>query len=226
MRLFALVSNVVLIALATLATALPAGAQTDRAGVFDYYVLSLSWQPNWCADEGRARGAPECGTGAGGHPGVGRGWVLHGLWPQRARGWPEFCRTPERPPSRAMTAGMADIMGSPGLAWHQWRKHGSCSGLPAAAYFALSRRAFDKVQMPPELDALDRPVRLPAQLIEAAFLQANPAWHPDMLTITCKNGRIQEARLCLSRDLDPVRCGADVIRDCGLRDALFLPRHP
>ena len=44
-----------------------------------------------------------------------------------------------------------------------------------------------------------------------------------MITITCKQGYIEEVRLCLSRDLDPVPCGADVIRDCTATDALFDP---
>jgi ribonuclease T2 len=30
-------------------------------------------------------------------------------------------------------------------------------------------------------------------------------------------------RICLSRDLDPRTCGADVVRDCTLSDALFSP---
>ena len=44
-----------------------------------------------------------------------------------------------------------------------------------------------------------------------------------MLTITCRDGRIQEARLCLSKDLSPVPCGRDVVRDCRMKDALFDP---
>jgi len=39
--------------------------------------------------------------------------------------------------------------------------------------------------------------------------------------ITCKDTRIQEARICLTKDLEPRRCGADVIRDCTLDRALF-----
>jgi ribonuclease T2 len=201
-----------LAALLLLAT-LPARA--DRAGEFDYYVLALSWQPTWCALEGRARGAAQCDRA--------RGWVLHGLWPQYHRGWPAHCQSPHPAPSRRMTAAMADIMGSPGLAWHQWKKHGTCSGLSAADYFALARQAWEAVARPAVLRSLDDPVRLPASVVEAAFLRANPGWEHDMLTITCRAGRIQEARLCLSRSLDPVPCGRDVVRDCTLRDALLDP---
>src|SRR6056297_19404 len=128
----------------------------DRPGVFDYYVLSLSWSPNWCAREGDARGADQCDAR---HD---YGWILHGLWPQYDRGWPDFCQTAEPPPSRAMTAGMTDIMGTAGLAWHQWRKHGTCSGLSAADYFARSREAYTAITRPELLRRLERTVSLPA----------------------------------------------------------------
>jgi ribonuclease T2 len=149
--------------------------------------------------------------------------VLHGLWPQYEAGWPSFCRTPERNPSRSETAAMADIMGTSGLAWYQWKKHGRCSGLSSADYYALSRRAYEAVNRPEVFRKLDRPVRLPARVVEEAFLEANPAWTPDMLTITCKSDHIQEARLCLTRDLEPRVCGRDVVRDCSAERALFEP---
>lgn len=194
-----------------------AQARDDKAGQFDYYVLSLSWSPNWCAITGDAQQSDQCDAR---HD---HGWILHGLWPQFHRGYPSYCRTAERPPSRSMTAGMADIMGTPGLAWHQWKKHGTCSGLSAIAYFDLSRQAYGSIIRPRVFRQLDRSVRLPAAVVEKAFLQANPGLEPDMLTITCKNGHIQEARLCLSRALTPVPCGQDAVRDCKARDAIFTP---
>ncbi|MBN9677086.1 ribonuclease T2 family protein [Salipiger bermudensis] len=192
-----------------------AHAEGERAGAFDYYVLSLSWSPTWCALEGDARGSEQCETD--------HGWILHGLWPQYHRGYPSYCPTSARPPSRARTRDMADIMGSGGLAWHQWKKHGSCSGLSAEDYFALSREAYGRVTRPELLRRLEEPVTLPATLIEDAFLEANPGLEPDMITITCREGRIQEARLCLSATLEPVPCGRDVVRDCTLGNALLDP---
>ena len=192
-------------------------AEGERAGDFDYYVLSLSWSPTWCAIEGDARGSAQCDAAAD------HGWVLHGLWPQYTRGYPSHCPSTERPPSRAMTADMADIMGTSGLAWYQWKKHGTCSGLSASAYYALSREAYGAVNRPDVFRKLTKPVTLPAHVVEEAFLKANPGWEPDMLTITCRDGRIQEARLCLSKDLAPVPCGRDVVRDCRMKDALFDP---
>ena len=192
-------------------------AKDEVAGEYDYFVLSLSWSPNWCAIEGDAKRSPQCADGSD------HGWIMHGLWPQFHRGFPSFCNTAERPPSRTMTNDMTDIMGTSGLAWHQWKKHGVCTGLSARDYYALSRRAYAGVVRPDIFRKLDRSVKLPASVVEQAFLKANPTLEPDGITITCRDGRIQEARICLSRDLTPVPCGQDVVRDCAMKDAVFDP---
>lgn len=118
---------------------------------------------------------------------------------------------------------MADIMGTAGLAWYQWKKHGSCSGLSSSAYFATARKAYEQVKRPEIFRKLKKTVKVPAAVVEEAFLVANPAWTKDMVTITCKSGQIQEARICLTKDLEPRICGRDVIRDCQARDAIFIP---
>lgn len=192
-------------------------AEGERAGAFDYYVLSLSWSPTWCALEGDRRGSPQCEAEAD------FGWLLHGLWPQYERGWPSYCPTDARNPSRRDTGEEADLFGSAGSAWHQWNKHGRCSGLTAEDYYRLSRLAYERVARPDIFRKLTDPVRLPARVVEEAFLEADPDLTADQITITCKAGRIQEVRLCLTRDLEPRRCGSDVIRDCTMEDALFDP---
>src|SRR5690606_37710233 len=70
----------------------------DVAGEVDYYVMALSWSPNWCAPQVDARGSPQCDGSTD------FGWVLHGLWAQHEDGWPQDCRTVERDPSRSETA--------------------------------------------------------------------------------------------------------------------------
>lgn len=195
----------------------PAAAETHDASAFDYYVLSLSWSPNWCVLEGDARSSPQCDADED------HGWILHGLWPQYDRGYPSYCRHGHRAPSRAMTGAMADVMGTGGLAWHQWKKHGTCSGLSPEAYYALSRQAYAQINRPEVFRKLDREVTLPAAVIEEAFLKANPTLDADGVTVTCKDRHIQEVRICLTRDLEPVTCGADVRRDCTLTDARFTP---
>lgn len=193
----------------------PVWAEGERAGDFDYYVMSLSWSPNWCAETGDGRGDPQCDKGRG------FGFTLHGLWPQFEAGYPSYCRTGERDPSRADTAAMADIMGGAGLAFYEWKKHGRCSGLAAREYFSVSRRAYQAVVIPEVFKALNRDVELPASVVEAAFIEANPGLQPDQITVTCDRWMIEDVRLCLTRDLEPRGCGADVVQDCTSQRAVM-----
>jgi ribonuclease T2 len=207
----------ILLLLAMVSLGHTARAEGEAAGDFDYYVMSLSWSAAWCALEGDDRDDPQCDSGRG------LTFILHGLWPQYEEGWPSFCRTVERDPSRVQTAAMADIMGGSGLAFYQWKKHGRCSGLSADGYYRSAREAYGSIRIPDLFSKINEPLTLPASVIEAAFLEANPSLQRDQITITCKDGLIQEARICLSRDLAPRRCGPDVIRDCRLSDAILEP---
>lgn len=189
----------------------------EPAGDFDYYVLALSWSPTWCALEGDERRSPQCADDAD------FGWVLHGLWPQYEQGWPSFCNTAERNPSRRETGDMADIMGSGGSAWHQWNKHGRCTGLSSRDFYTLAREAYGRVVRPDVFRRLTRAIEVPASVVEAAFLEDNPEFRADGVTVTCKSGRIQEVRICLTRELKPRACSGSVARDCKMQDALFSP---
>lgn len=202
-------------AILALGAALPARAEGERAGDFDYYVLALSWAPSWCATDGAGRGASQC------DPARDANFVLHGLWPQYEGGYPSYCRTVERDPSRSQSAAMEDIMGSDGAAWYQWKKHGRCAGLSATSYYETAREAYESIAIPEVFERLNKDVKLPASVVEEAFLEANPGLRRDAITITCADGRIQEARICLTKDLEPRRCGPDVIRDCTLKNALM-----
>ena len=193
--------------------ALPALAQDNRAGAFDYYLLALSWSPSWCALTGDDRGDPQCGAG------LGLTFTVHGLWPQYEQGFPADCFSTNPDPSRADTAAMTDIMGGAGLAFYEWKKHGRCSGLAARDYFATLRRARDSITIPPVFAAIDHDITIDPSVIEDAFLKQNSQLDAAGLTVTCKQGKIQEVRICLTRALQPRACAADVARDCTLQGA-------
>ncbi len=192
--------------------ALPAKAED-----FTHYVLALSWNATWCALEGDARNADQC------DPRHNLGFTLHGLWPQGEREWPEYCRTTERDPSRTMTSAMSDVMGSPGLAWHQWKKHGRCSGLSAREYFKLSRDAYKMIKRPEILRKVDKRLKLPVDVLEKAFLEANPNLKANQIAVTCKQGFAQEVRICLTKGLVPRACTPKVERGCRAKRVVFPP---
>ena len=193
-------------------------AQADgKAEQFDYYVLSLGWSATWCELTGDGQGDPQCDAGKG------LTFTLHGLWPQYESGWPDYCHSGVPDASRAQTAAMADIMGGAGLAWHEWKKHGRCSGLSAEAYFREARKAYEAVTIPPVFANVTKSLTLPASVVQDAFVEANPGLAADGLTVTCEAGRIDEVRICLTKALIPRPCGADVARDCRLTDAGLPP---
>ena len=202
---------------AVLALAVGPAAAQDTPGAFQDYVLALSWTPNLCRQEVDARSDDRCAARRG------LGFTLHGLWPQHESGYPVECPGPHAPPSRALTAAMADLYGSPGLAWHQWQRHGTCSGLSPAAYYARSRQADEMITRPEILRRIEVPLSLSASVIEAAFAEANPGLDPDMLTLACRDGAVHEVRICLTRDLEPRPCRPDVSAECTPGDALVLP---
>lgn len=178
---------------------------------YDYNILAISWMPGWCAAEGDARDDARCA------PGAGAGWSLHGLWPQyEAGGWPEFCTTLARDPSRAQTAAMEDIMGSAGLAWHQWRKHGRCSGLSADAYFAASRAAFAALNLPSSVTPADAALRVAPEVLEREIAAALPGATAVGVAAICRGNVVREVRICLTKNLQPRDCNRDVrSRACG-----------
>ena len=182
-----------------------------RAGVFDFYVLALSWSPTYCLTAGGEADQRQCGDGAG------HGFIVHGLWPQFESGYPEHCAT--RLPGRVPTElgrGLLDIVPSMGLIGHMWRKHGTCSGLSQAEYLKAVRDAFDSVAIPDALDGTDDPERLSSGAIEDAFIAVNPGMARAGVAARCTSGRLQEVRICLTdtfefracREVDAAGCRA------------------
>jgi ribonuclease T2 len=200
------------IALAAVALGLAAGgvalAQRNEAGAFDYYVLALSWSPTYCVEVGDNRDDPQCDRRKNGRP---YAFVLHGLWPQHERGWPQECRSGDRGWVPGPVADrMLDIMPSKRLVFYQYRKHGTCSGLGVDAYFKLSRQLYEKVKIPERFAhvADDRMTVGVRELIED-FQKANPGLKPDMLTVQCggAGNRLKEVRFCFTKAGEFRPCG-------------------
>jgi ribonuclease T2 len=181
----------------------------DRPGAFDFYVLSLSWSPSFCLTEAGRDEPLQCRSERR------HGFIVHGLWPQYEAGWPEFCPTDQPPEVPASLAeSLFDIMPSPGLIAHQWRKHGSCSGLDQGGYFAKTRRAQERVAIPEALKVPDRPRYASARAVEEAFIAANPGLSATGIAVACDEGRLREVRICLTRNLDFRRCHEVDRRGC------------
>jgi ribonuclease T2 len=199
-------------------------AREHLAGDFDYYLLVLSWSPTYCADVGEERRDPQCSV-AGGRP---YAFVLHGLWPQYERGWPSNCRSPDRGYVPGPVANrMLDIMPSKRLVFHEYRTHGTCSGLGVDAYFDLARQLYSKVHIPARFASPveERMTIAPGELI-GEFVAANPQLKPDMIAIVCggAGNRLREVRICFDKSGAFRACGRNEnqARLCSA-DRMYVP---
>ena len=190
----------------------------NEPGKFDFYVLSLSWSPSFCAanaERGFQRSDPQCGP----RP---FSFVVHGMWPQYERGFPEFCQVPSPRLNRNIVSSMLDLMPSPRLVFHEWDRHGTCSGLSAGAFFDNVRKARAVVKIPPQYMDLRSPLTVTPDEVEDAFVKANPGLTRDGIAVTCGGRRLDEVRICLSPDLQFRDCGETNRRSCR-RDRLVMP---
>jgi ribonuclease T2 len=179
-------------------------AATDTAR-FDYYVLALSWSPNYCLLH--PQDADQCG-------GKGYGFVLHGLWPQYLKGgYPHDCATPYKLDRDAIVYGM-NVYPSTKLISHEWTKHGTCSGLSALAYFQHSDKALASIHVPPALQAPQKTLNLTAAQISTALAMANQGLSSKSVTVSCSGPELAEVRVCLSKSLQAAACGKDVVNSC------------
>ncbi|WP_084572687.1 ribonuclease T2 family protein [Methylocapsa aurea] len=175
-------------------------------GDFDFYVLALSWSSGFCKTPAAARAHGQCDAGAN------LGFVVHGLWPQYEHGFPSDCEPGARFPSRMALQSAEGLYPSEGLARHEWRKHGVCSGKSPTDYFADVRRAREAIAIPPPFQAAKQDqVWTPIDL-ERAFIAANRRLRPGMLGIACAGGVLQEVRICFSKDLRDFHACPEVSR--------------
>jgi ribonuclease T2 len=166
---------------------------------FDYYLLNLSWSPEFCYSHPNAT---ECASRPA--------FVLHGLWPQNTNGtYPQNC---SNAPGPADPAQFSDIYPDAGLLQHEWRTHGTCSGLAPDAFFTAARAAFQSFIVPPTLTQLTRQISLPPAQILDLVTHANPKIPSSSLALSCGNNYLTAIEVCLNKSGQPIPCGP--IRSC------------
>jgi ribonuclease T2 len=190
-------------------------ASDSQPGDFSYYLLSLSWSPAFCLS---SPGAAECN-------GPRRfGFIVHGLWPQNEKGWPENCDVQTSVPD-SVVSGIADLMPARALVYHEWSAHGTCSGLDPAEYFALVRRAYSSIRVPAAFSSAPAIEQSPAA-IAAAFSSSNPHLPGSSIAVTCSgqgSPRLREVHICLDRELNPRACSADAARGACRAPTVIVP---
>ena len=200
---------------------LPAHARGERAGLFDYYVLSLSWSPSFCLSKAGRRARKQCA------PGARHGFIVHGLWPQFKRGWPSECTGAKRFVPDAVIRDVLDVMPGKGLVIHEWRKHGVCSGISPRAYFGLAEKLYRRIVIPKEYVSPAQTLKRQPGQIARDFARANKGFTKDMFAVVCKGrggpARLSEVRVCFTPQGHPPRCGRNERRGCRARVVTIPP---
>lgn len=187
-------------------------SRTD--GTFDYYVLSLSWAPNYCAGHHKDHSI-ECRAGRQAN------FVLHGLWPQANAGSPPTNCATASPVANSTTRHMLQYYPSRGMVQHEWSTHGTCSGLSSSDYFSKVEQAFSTVRVPEQFRNLDHSQTLDVKDIEQSFASANNA-PAGAFRVSCHTGELVAVEVCLNKDLQYQACAASA-RECSSRRVLMRP---
>ena len=183
-------------------------------------MLSLSWSPSFCeAASERGGGGRSQQIQCGGRP---FSFVVHGLWPQYERGFPDYCQRPSPRLDHTIVSSMLDLMPAPGLVFNEWDKHGTCSGLGARAYFETIRKARAAVKIPPEFLELSAAKTVAPAEIEDAFMKVNPGLSSSAIAVTCDRNRLSEVRICMSKELQFRAC-EEIDRRACRRDQIVMP---
>jgi len=175
-------------------------------GQFDYYLLTLSWAPQFCATNPNGRGTAEC------NPSKHMGLVVHGLWPQYNNGkWPQDCSSTP-PVSSSMVNHMLPMMPGKQLIQHEWAKHGTCSGLSVKDYFGSIEKLYSGLSVPDDFKKPADSAQTSPGDIEAAFATANNA-PKEAFRVSCPQQDFSAVQACLDKDLNYMACPATQ-RDC------------
>ncbi len=186
-------------------------------GRFDYYLLSLSWSPQYCSEMGDDPSDPQCAAGR--H----FGFVVHGLWPENENGVnPRTCK-PAAPLDPSTGKSVLDLMPSPQLVTHEWSTHGTCSGLSPADFFKLTRAATLKMKIPAKYQGSKAALVVPVKEFRQAVIDANPGLKGENFALYCDDRFLREVRVCLDKSLNFRSCGQRVKDSCGLAKMVLQP---
>ncbi|MGH8820011.1 MAG: ribonuclease T2 family protein [Rhodoferax sp.] len=174
-------------------------------------MLSLSWSPQYCANRADD---PQCLS-------RNYGFVVHGLWPQNRRGYPERCDEGGTV-SHQMIERMLPLMPSPSLIRHEWRTHGTCSGMDMETYFLTIEQVRRDLAIPAAYANPTQYLNTSVDAIQDAFVRANPGLRPEDITIACSGRYLKEVRICYDKSFKYTTCGSDQRNHCR-REAVLRP---
>ena len=191
-----------------LSTSSATAQHKGEPGKFDFYLMNLSWSPEFCSIQGTS---PECAAKPG--------FILHGLWAQNNDGsYPVFCSEEHGP---AKPSDNLDLTPDLSLLDHEWAKHGTCSAVGPQRFFAMEREAYHSLKIPAEFTHVDHEISLTPDKILGLFYEANPTFPQGSILLSCGRNHLTAIETCLSKDLKPIACQG--LRTCHANSVKITP---
>eukprot|EP00558_Chaetoceros_sp_UNC1202_P004942 CAMPEP_0197245806 /NCGR_PEP_ID=MMETSP1429-20130617/10474_1 /TAXON_ID=49237 /ORGANISM="Chaetoceros sp., Strain UNC1202" /LENGTH=282 /DNA_ID=CAMNT_0042706363 /DNA_START=80 /DNA_END=928 /DNA_ORIENTATION=+ len=207
-------------------------------GDFDLYVLSMSYQPEFCHQH-KYDGYPGCE-----HP---RDFwrsslTLHGLWPEDNDGyWPSGCTTEQFNHQTVDDIGRdkfeqfwpnvkaAKNSDAHYSFWkHEWEKHGTCSGLSQDDYFATALEHF--LPTPIAVHEMYGSKISKMDLLAAYAAELEDSDDEGGIVLVCAGGKyLSEVRTCVGRNKDGsgsqrIACIQAVVDEGNCGDEIFITK--
>ncbi|MDM8515716.1 thermonuclease family protein [Desulfobacterales bacterium HSG16] len=171
----------------------------DIPGEFHHYKLAISLSQEWCIANDRLE-EMQCDVE----------FIVHGLWPQCQKGYPYRCKNFD--PELIDDINKSEIykfMPSDFLIRHEWKTHGTCSGLKRSEYFKKAADFYSSITLPSFKAGEYSKEAVMKKIIEVnkGFLAR------ENIELCCdEKGRkkdddtLDEIRICFSKDGIPIEC--------------------
>jgi len=191
-----------------LSTSSATAQHKGEPGKFDFYLMNLSWSPEFCSIQGTS---PECAAKPG--------FILHGLWAQNNDGsYPVFCSEEHGP---AKPSENLDLTPDLSLLDHEWAKHGTCAAVGPQRFFTMEREAYHSLKIPAEFTHVDHEISLTPDKILGLFYEANPTFPQGSILLSCGRNHLTAIEACFSKDLKPLVCQG--LRTCHANSVKITP---
>lgn len=212
--------------------------QEQPGDEFDFYVLSMSYQPEFCY-QNKHKNFPGCENPRDFWR---QSLTLHGLWPEDDDGsWPSNCSTEQFDPKTIDDLGpdrfaqlWPNVKASEeehsdahyGFWKHEWEKHGTCTGLTQDEYFDTALKHF--FPTPPFVhDNYGLEVSKVDLLNE---YRGDVDGYLGNVVLVCSGGKyLSEVRICVAKYKDGtgaqrIRCTAQVEKEANCPRKIVIPK--
>ena len=171
----------------------------------DYWVLSMTWSPEYCRDHQASR-EPQCTEE--------HYFAAEALHPQYRGDPPGDCDADPQLPKDLLSRAL-HVVPNGEVFVRTWRREGRCAGLNVQDYILDLEYAKNKLVIPALLSRPAATVSTSSAELKKEFIAVNPGLDERGLVLNCSRQSLKGISVCFSRSFEFRECGADLQDSCG-----------